>query len=224
VTYGQFPPSFISSNSSALTNGCNLTATVDTKGLDAEIWFEWDTALDFSNYQSTFATPIQKSKYSYVKKHSESVYGMSEGTDYYFRAVVSNTHGTQVGPIGQCTPKSPPIVSMGDFSGLSWWPDPYEVSFTLNGWVNPLYDYETYAWFEWDFDEDIPTIFNSFITNGGISFSETPRQAVGFGDTNIGINATVTTITPYRILKIYYRICAENRTGSVCSDTYVSER
>jgi hypothetical protein len=220
VTHGRFPPNVVSNDSYSLTNGCELEAVVDTKGIEAEIWFEWSTTQDFANFQSTSSTLIQPG-YFYRGYYSESVYGLLEGTDYYFRPVVSNTHGAKTGPVSQCSPVSLPIVSMGGLSGLwSVSDDPYGKTFTLDGWVNPLYDYETYAWFEYFLDTD-STFYNPY---AGVRYAKTPKQFVGAGDFNMDFNATVTISTIYRILKIHYRICAENRTGSVCSDTYVYER
>jgi len=76
----------------------NLNGYVDTRGVRTRVWFQWGLTQDLRN------TTERSLEISASGNFSETITGLTTGTLYYYRAVVSNDNGTSFGKILSVTP------------------------------------------------------------------------------------------------------------------------
>lgn len=177
-----------------------LNGYVDPNGTtDTTRWFEWGTYSSSMNNQTT-----HYNQGSSAGNFSANLYGLSQNTTYYYRAVAQNSQGTVYANIvsftlgnscynnnwyGNCgngvlTVNTRNADTSGTFAAL-------------NGYVDPNGSGDTVHWFEWG-------------TNSSLG-QTTPF--VSQGSTASSFSATITGLYPNTTY--YYRAVARNSTGTV---------
>lgn len=129
---------------------------------------------------------------------SESVSSLTSNTNYYFRAIATNSRGTTFGPIlyftttGISIPQGqPPVTETYLPTGIT------QVSATLNGGANP---------------NGSATSFHFEYAMVGGSISSTPTRALGSGNAISPVSDSVTNLEPGRTY--YFRSVAVNTYGT----------
>ena len=183
------------------TNSATLNGTVNPNGTTAIAWFQWGTSTSYGN--STTVTNAGSG--SSAVPFGEVVTGLAPGTLYYFRAVATNSAGTNYGSdLTFATSNLPPTVVTQPADQLTG------SSARFNGSVNPNGTATTY-WFEWGTTAsygnttgaaaagqgNAPIAANYTASGLGSGFTYHYRVVAGNGGgTNYGSDTTFTTIVP----------------------------
>ena len=176
-------------------SGATLNGGVNPNGISTTAWFEWGT----SPTLATFSVTSNQSRGSGTTSQAITAVlsGLTSGTTYYFRVAASNTGGTVKGSIRSFTTtvssQAPRVTTNAATSVTSG-------GATLNGSVNPNRR-STTAWFEWGTDPIL------------VTFSVTPNQSLGSGNTSRSMSAAVSGLTSGTTY--YFRVAASNSAGIV---------
>jgi hypothetical protein len=121
------------------TNAAALNGTVCPGGFATAGWFEWGTSASYG--QASGIIPVGNG--SVFTNFSFAATGLAVATTYHFRAVATNSVGTQYGPDQSfTTAATAPVVTTGIAYNIT------VNSAVLSGTFN-LYGVDSTIWFEW---------------------------------------------------------------------------
>lgn len=188
---------FVTEKSAKLNGQANPSEMPDAYG-----WFEWGIS---GRPADVYQTPHQTVGSWYgntLIDTSADIIGLAPSTQYFYRQVVENGRGKDVGQTVYFTTKAlvievPPIViaETDTPSAIN------ETDATLRGYVSPHGNNTTKAWFEWGTTQRLE--------------GQTPPNAVSSTANFYG--SSITKLTPGTTY--FYRIVAENSAGRVYGAT-----
>src|SRR3989338_7097472 len=181
-------PTFVTEKSIQLNGAVKPNEMADTVQ-----WFEWGIV----GRSEVYSTPYGNihGGNSQVTTRA-TIVGLAPATQYFFRQVVENGRGKDIGQIGYVTTKPlptvvPPIAVVVTNDAI--FVD--ETSATLRGYVSPHGNNETQAWFEWGLTTNLE--------------NETSHR--GFGGNSGPEEVRLSKLTPGTLY--YFRAVAENSSG-----------
>lgn len=178
------------------SSGATLNGQVNPNGSATNGWFDWSTNSNLSGAAQTPQQPVGSDNLSHAITFNLT--GLQLGTLYFFRAVASNSGGTNRGSIQSFTTLTQaPTVQTQPATGIT------SNSATLNGIVNPN-GLGTDAWFRWGTVTDLST------------FNDTLRAQLPGDNTNHAISNSVTGLLPSTTY--FFRVVAFNGSTTVQSN------
>jgi predicted outer membrane repeat protein len=181
-----------SAATSVTANSATLNGTVNARGHDATVSFEYGLSTSYGSNVSADQSPVGGSSDMAVSK---AIAGLTPNTVYHFRVVAVNAGGTSYGSDQTfTTSKVAPTVSTGAVSSFT---DSWAV---LTGVVNANNDDATVT-FEYGLDT---------------SYGMTPIAAVQSpvsGTTDVPVNQTITGLSPVTLY--HFRVKAVNAGGTM---------
>ncbi|MFA5386196.1 MAG: hypothetical protein WC297_00750 [Candidatus Paceibacterota bacterium] len=190
------PTVFTNSATSITYNSAVLNGSIDANGSYTNAWFEYGTSQSFG--YTTGSQSVGSSNYS--NDYSSYISNLSPNTTYHYRAVASNSYGTNYGGTltfytnssGQIYYSNQPTVTTVNASPV------YQNSALVNGSVNPNGGYTT-AWFQWGTNNNLGNTTVSQSVGSGTNFTNSVAALTG-----LSANTTY-----------YYRAVASNNSGTV---------
>lgn len=188
-----FLPSVTTSGVSSVSqNSATLSGYVSSNGSNTNAWFEWGTTWSLGN------TTPNVSYGNTATNFSNTLYGLSANTTYYYRAVAQNAQGIVQGSIMSFTTSGSVWNNWSALASVSTRNADVSTNFaSLNGYVDPNGTSDTVRWFEW-----------GSTTNFGNS-----TAAISHGSVASNFSASVTGLTANTTY--YYRAVARNAQGTV---------
>src|SRR5512144_61923 len=169
-----------------------LHAWVNPQGLPATATFEWGTTSDFGQRSTPLAGPAR----TFAADVQLPLTGLTPGTRYYWRVVVTSDAGTTVVGGKYVDTTAAPTVTADAATKVS------ATAAILNGRVHP-HSLDATAWFEW-------------APLGGAGGKRTPDVLLPAATWTRTTSATVTGLTPATTYT--YRVVARNSSGETASD------
>lgn len=121
------------------STSATLNATVNPNGGATKAWFQWGTTTNYGSYTTTNSLAAT----NFTLGIGNLANGLTPGTLYHFRAVATNSAGTNYGAdLSFTAAPDPPTATTLAATGIG------AISATLNGTVNPNGGATT-AFFEW---------------------------------------------------------------------------
>ncbi len=125
-----FPPTATTDPATNITdNSATLNATVNPNGSKTTVYFEWGTNISYGNSTPPQSIGCRMNDVSV----SADITGLSLGTTYHYRVVVTNAHGTSYGNDMSFTTTGAPTGTIqvnATLDGVDW---TGAVSYTLSG-------------------------------------------------------------------------------------------
>ncbi len=184
------PPTVVTLQAGSITaTGAQVNGSVDPDGLSTDYHFEYGLT---NAYGTSSSTVNAGSGISAVGVNAQLT-GLSPGTTYHYRLVATSTAGTAVGSDSSfVTSALPPTAVTLSTSNIT------TAGAQINGSVNPN-GFNTSYHFEYGLN-----------TSYGLS---TTTVGAGSGVSSIGVNATLSGLTPGT--PFHYRLVASNSGGTV---------
>jgi hypothetical protein len=180
---------YITEKSARLSGEANMSEMED-----ALYWFEWGIS---GRQGEVYETPRYRGGgWSTLAPVIQEIYGLAPSTQYFFRLVVENGRGKDVGQTVYFTTKQ--IPNPTPQLAIAQTLEPLvigDVSARLRGYVSPHGNVSTQYWFEWGDTQELLYV--------------TPKHGKG-GDAS-AVEVSVSNLvpgTPY-----FYRVVAENAAG-----------
>ena len=182
-------PTAISKLPDVGATSAHLLADLWTNGKATTYHFEWGAGPD----QLTNITPTRTARNG-ASSPSEPISGLTQGVQYYFRVVATNSVGTTNGATIAFSPTTGPRLTIATAKSVT------STSATLSGTVNPEGS-ATMAHFEWGLGATIDQV--------------TPSVDLGSGRAKLPITATISGLAPSTTYS--YRLVAANGVGQTAT-------
>jgi hypothetical protein len=170
---------------------------VTPNGTATTAWFRYGTSPTLSTFVETTHRSVGSG--TTASSLTEPLTGLSQFTTYYVRAVATNLGGTALGNIVSFTTGGQPSIVTSSGVYTSCFTTKISTCANLFSSTNPN-GMPTEVWFEWS------------TTQSFSSFTASPHQSIGGGNT--AVNASFSVTSPFGG-SIWYRVVASNAMGTV---------
>jgi len=135
---------------SVTCNSATVSAFVAINNNPANAWFEWGPTEYFGN------STLSKTFYT-NSLFSQLIGGLTDGTTYYYRLIVSNdyNHLKTIGPVQSFKTLKCSMPSVGTNTLVAT--NISNTSANINGFVSSNGNTIVNAWFKWGIDSNLPT-------------------------------------------------------------------
>lgn len=194
LTAPELPTAVTSNPVSVTTSGATLVGTVNPKGRETTVYFEWGATALFGNVTPSQTLPAGGANVEITAPLT----GLAADATYHYRIVAVNSEGTAFGSgvsfvagSGSGSPTSAPSVTTGGAINLA------TDAATLQGTVNPNGGF-TNAYFEYGTTASLGAV--------------TTALGAGNGSVPVNLSAPVTGLSPGT--EHFYRLVAVNSLGT----------
>lgn len=200
------PPAVTTSPAQSIgSTSATLRATVNPGGANTTGWFRWATANpgacdDTFGARAPASDGQSFSGGSSTASLSQGIYGLTQGTTYYYCAIATNSEGTSYGAVLSFTTSQPPIVATAPATPVTG------TGATLNGSADPA-GLATTAWFRYG-TVDPRTCDDTF----GTRTPSTGGTSIAAGSEPLEFSNAVTGLVP--ATRYYYCAIARNVLGT----------